>query len=114
MCFVGTESLYDVLFVGKKVLFPNFPKDTQSQACLSSHYGCGTHLPPAHNVLTAALYEPRCHTKLSCFQQSATCYKLQTFPSYRIVTLILESLVWRLPFSDQVGAIERGISSWRV
>lgn len=88
---MGTESLYDVL--NTKVLFPNFPKDTQSQVCLSSHYVCGTHLPPADSVLTVVLYEPRCHTKLSCFQQSATCDKLQTFPSLRIVTLILESLV---------------------
>lgn len=73
---------------------------------------CEMRPPPAHAVLTAALFELRCHTKLS---RSATvrllCQTANFSPKlenrhFDKATLWLR----RLPFSDQVGAIEREIS----
>lgn len=67
--------LCEMLFLGKSIVSVVSElsqsltelKVTGDKVCLSPHYGCETYLPPAHSVLTATLFELRCHTKLSHF-----------------------------------------------
>lgn len=68
----------------EKVMFPNFPKVSLSQKWLETKFVYllimdVERVPPAHSVLTDALYELRCHTKLSCFATEHRLWQTANF-----------------------------------